>query len=141
MSAAFTESLPETPENHALLTELLAQVAAKHEMVVVDDGSARVEIPSSPRVHRLDALATAEDHLDVLTSALARARAFVGSHGDLAILAAFCGTPAMTYHSERLPAGQVEACQAASTAGRWGTLTVQRAHRFKGVRLPAKVHA
>ena len=141
LGASFTDALPDGPENRALLTELLKQVPVKHEVVVVDTVPRHIDVPQSPRLHFLDSLVTAETRLEVLTNVLAQARAFIGSHGDLAILAASCGTPAVTYHSERLPVGQLESCQSASSSAGWGTLTVQRAHRFKGVRLPAKVHA
>jgi hypothetical protein len=141
VSAAFTEALPSNPENHALLAALLAQVADKHDVVVVDALQAQVSIPASSRVHLLDSLISDGTRLEILTKVLARARAFIGSHGDLAILAAFCGTPVVTYHSERLPVGQLETFQAASASAGWGAMTVQRAHRFKGVRLPVKVHA
>jgi hypothetical protein len=139
VSVAFTESLPNTPENQRLLSELVAQVAADDEVVIVDP-PAEANVSPSGRVHLLEALAAADNRLEIQTSAIAQARAFVGSHGDLAILASFCGTPAMTYHSERLPVDQVDRLQAAASSG-WAGLTVQRAHRFKGVRLPIKAHA
>jgi hypothetical protein len=72
---------------------------------------------------------------------LSQAQAFVGSHGDLAILAAFCGTPAATYHSERLPVDELDRLQAASASGGWGAVTAQSARKFKRVRVPEGVHA
>jgi hypothetical protein len=72
--------------------------------------------------------------------ALARARAFAGPYGDLAILAAAYGTPATVYHSERLPLDQPERLQAAAAVG-WGAVTVERARRFKRVRLAEKAYA
>lgn len=118
VSTEFTPALPRKEENEHLLKEVIAQVSAKAEVVLLD---------GLPLVRQ--------------TLALARARAFFGAYGDLAILAAACGTPATVYHSERLPMGQVDCLQAASIAGEWGTVTVERARRFKRVRLPAKVHA
>jgi hypothetical protein len=70
---------------------------------------------------------------------IARARAFVGGFGDLAILAAFCGTPVTAYHSERLPVDQFERVQAAAPSG-WGTLTLERA-RVKALKQAVKAHA
>jgi len=57
------------------------------------------------------------------------------------VMASFCGTPALTYYSERLPIDQLERLEAASALAGWGTVTLQRSHRFKRVHLPRKVHA
>jgi len=118
VSAAFTPALPRSAENEQLLQEVARQVSAKAEVV-------HVETLPPPRQMQ----------------ALARARAFFGPYGDLAILAAAYGTPATVYHSERLPMDQVDRLLAASAAGGWGMVTVERARRFKRVRVPQKVHA
>jgi len=118
LSAEFTAALPLTEENDSLLKTVVAQVSAKAEVVRVDG------LPLSRQIR-----------------ALARARTFFGAYGDLAILAAAYGVPATVYHSERLPVDQVDRLQAASETGGWGTVTVERARRFKRVRLSQKVHA
>jgi hypothetical protein len=118
LSTAFTAALPDDEENQEFLQELVSHASAAGEVVNVD----RLARPEQTRV-------------------LARARAFVGPYGDLAILSAFCGTPANVYHSERLPADQIERLQAAAAAGGWGSVTVERARRFKRLQLPAKAHA
>jgi len=118
VSGAFTAALPQTDDNERLLDEIAAQVAARDEIV------------------RLDGLPLFRQ-----MQVLARARAFVGGYGDLAILAAFCGTPSTVYHSKRLPDDQVERLQAAAAAGGWAPVNVERARRFKGVRFPEGVHA
>jgi len=116
VSAAFTPALPRSADNEQLLREVARQVSAKAEMVSVD----ALPLPNQ-------------------VEALARARAFFGPYGDLAILSAAYGTPATVYHSERLPLDQVDRLQAASASGGWGTVSVERARRFKRVRLPQKV--
>lgn len=118
VSAAFTPAFPKTDANEQILQEVVRQLSAKAEVV-------RVETLPLPRQ----------------VEALARARAFFGPFGDLAILSAAYGTPATVYHSERLPLDQADRLQAASAAGGWGQVTVERARRFKRVRLPRKVHA
>lgn len=142
MSVAFSDALPHNEENEAFLSELVAEVATERDVVIVDwplpDG---VTLPASPRVHRLDTLAGAGDPLELQTRVIAEAEAFVGSHGDLAILSAFCGTPAVTYHSERLPSDRLERLQAAAASAGWAAVSVERARRFKGVRMPVKAHA
>jgi hypothetical protein len=141
VSVAFTDALPNTPENHRFLSELLGHVSLDSDVVVVDcPPPPEIAIPVSGRVHVLQTLwpdADAAVQAEVLT----RAKAFVGSHGDLAVMASFCGISALTYHSERLPVDQLERLQAASAQAGWGTVTLQRSHRFKGVHLPRKAHA
>jgi hypothetical protein len=118
VSTAFTSALPGTEENERLLHEVVRQLSAKAEVVRVET------FPLSRQVE-----------------ALARARAFFGPFGDLAILSAAYGTPAVVYHSERLPMDQVDRLQVASEAAGWGTVTVERARRFKRVRVPKRVSA
>jgi hypothetical protein len=141
VSAAFTDALPNTPDNQAFLADLVEKVSAKGEIVLVDYPAPNVPVVESGRVHVLASMATDENYRELQTSALAQAAAFVGSHGDLAMLAAFCRTPAQTYHSERLPADQLDRVRDASQRGSWAPLTIERARRFKGVRLPVKAHA
>jgi hypothetical protein len=119
---------------------MLMGVAAKDDVVLVDYPPAPVTVPASSRVHRLES-ATDDNALEIQTSVIAQASAFVGSHGALGTLAAFCGKPTLTYHSERLPVDEVDRFKAASESAGWGPLVVERARRFKGVRVPTKVHA
>jgi hypothetical protein len=140
VSLAYTDALPESPENQTLLSELLRQLAAEDEVVIVDDPvPGHVDVHASSRVRSIASLAGDLTALQLQTTVVARARAFVGGFGDLAILAAFCGRPVTAYHSERLPADQFERVQAAAPSG-WGTLTLERA-RVKGLRQPLKAHA
>jgi hypothetical protein len=118
VSTEFTAALPRTEDNERLLAAVVAQIGARSEVV------------------RLDGLPLGRQ-----TEVLARARAFLGGYGDLAILAAFCGTPSTVYHSKRLPADFVDRLQAAATLGGWAPVMIERARRFKGVRLPETVRA
>ena len=118
MSTAFTEALPESEPNREFLARLSADVLGKGDVVNLDG------LP-----------------VDAQAEAVTHARTFVGPYGDLAILAAFCGTSAVTFHSERLPADHLERLKAASEAAGWATVTAQRTHRFKEVRLPEAAHA
>jgi hypothetical protein len=118
VSAEFTPALPRNDENEGLMREIVTQVSAETTVVRVDG------LPLARQIE-----------------ACARARAFVGPYGDLAILAAAYGTPATVYHSERLPVDGPDRLQAAAAAGGWGAVSVERARRFKRVRLPQKVHA
>jgi len=135
MSVAFTEALPDTDENRQFLAALVDHVSADTEIVLVDSPPpAEIAIPRSDRVHRLETIHPNADTA-IQTQVVAGARAFVGSHGGLAVAAAFCGTPALTYHSDRIPADQMERLEAAAQAG-WARVTLERTHRFKRVHLP-----
>ncbi len=118
VSGECTPALPDTEAHRQFLAELAGHAAAAGDVVALDG------LPLADRVHALE-----------------RVSAFVGAYGDMAILAAFCGTPAITYHSERLPAGQIERLEAAAATAGWGTVTTERAKRFKRLRLPVKVRA
>jgi hypothetical protein len=140
MSVAFTEALPNTDENRQFLAALVDHVSADSDVVLVDSPPpTEIEIPPSDRVHRLETIYPGADTA-VQIQVVARARAFVGSHGGLAVAAACCGTPALTYHSDRIPVDQMERLEAAAQAG-WGRVTLERTHRFKRVHLPREAHA
>jgi hypothetical protein len=140
VSLAFTESLPQTPENEEFLNELLRQVAAEDQVVIVDSlVPSHIDVGSSSRVRPIASFEIEATPEQLQTAVIARARTFVGGFGDLAILAAFCGKPVTAYHSERLPVDQFDRVQAGRASG-WGALTVERA-RVKGLKQPVKAHA
>jgi len=140
VSLAFNAALPSNEENREFLSELIADLSAGQDVVVLDSKvPPELSLPNSARVHLLADRAT-DDVLQLQMQAVAQANAFVGSYGDLAILAAFCGTPVTAYHSERLPADHPDRVQSAAAAG-WGSVTVERARRFKGLKLPVEARA
>jgi hypothetical protein len=139
-SLAFSEALPQAPENEVFLNELLRQLAAEDEVVIVDERvPGYIDLGSSSRVRLLSSFGIEATTQQLQTAAMSRARAFVGGFGDLAILAAFCGKPVTAYHSERLPADQFERVQSAAASG-WGAVTLERA-RVKALKHAIKVHA
>jgi hypothetical protein len=138
VSTAFTEPLPNTPDNQQFLSELVAQVSAENPVVLVDcPPPADIEIPRDGNVVALQSLRPDAD-ASTQTEAMTFASAFVGSHGDLAVLASFCGTPVVSYQTERLPTDQAERLEYVAAHAGWGPVSVRRAHRFKGVQLPKK---
>jgi len=140
MSVAFTEALPDTDENRRFLSALVEHVSQDDDVVVVDRTPRRESIvPQSNRVHWLQDLYP-DANAAIQTEVVARARAFVGGHGGAAVVAAFCGTPAFTYHSDRIPVDQMERLEAAAAHAGWGRVTLQRTHRFKRVHLPREAH-
>jgi hypothetical protein len=142
VSVAFTGGLPRSEENVAFLHTLVEELAEQRDVVIVDaELPPDVALPRSSRVHRLDALAGGQVPVDLQARVLFRASAFIGGYGDVGVLAAFCGVPTVMYHSARIPEDAAERLQEAVASGGWGTVSIQRARRFKGVRLPAEARA
>ena len=123
VSRAFTTALPESEDNQRLLGGLVEQLKGKHEVVVVEDVTAREG-----------------DSFELQARVLAQAKAFFGGYGDLAVLAASCGVPVTAYHSEKVAEETVARVQAAAASG-WGRFSLERARRFKGVKVATKEHA
>lgn len=139
VSVAFSDGLPSSDENAALLQEIVEGLVAERDVVIVDASiPSNMTLPPSPRVHRLDRLADGKVPVDLQARVLLRAAAFVGGYGDTGVLAAFCGVPTVLYHSARIPDDAEERLRSAAASGEWGTVSIQRARRFKGVRLPVE---
>ena len=139
VSLAFTEALPSTAENRRALSGLLAHVAADDEVVVVDypDSGHVIEgAVTNGRVRWIAPLATDQNYVDRQTRCIAQARAFVGGFGDLAVLAAFCGVPAYTFHSEGLPPGLLDLIGVAGARGGWGRVSAEPVEQYERLRLP-----
>jgi hypothetical protein len=142
VSLTFTDALPATPENQRLLDEVVLQLAAKDNVVILDSVLASAGDAAAPgTIVRLPLLTADSEQPDVRMSVLARAHTFVGPYGDLAVMAALCGIPVLAYQSERLRHGQLERLESLAAKAGWGEVSLQRARRFKGVRLPVRVHA
>jgi hypothetical protein len=140
VSLTFTSALPKSDENAAFLADLLTQLVSEHEVVIVDGVAPDIALPASPRVQVLQVPA-GEDLRETQTRVLARAAAFVGSYGDLAVMAAFCGTTVLAYHDERMPPDHADRLAVAAASAGWGAVSLERARRFKDLHLPVKMHA
>jgi hypothetical protein len=141
VSLAFTSVLPRSEENVGFLQGMVEELAGKRDVVIVDAAPPpEVAIPSSPRVGRLDVLANGKVSPELQARVLSQASAFLGGYGDLSMLSAFCGVPTVAYHTDRLPEDGADRLVAAASGG-WGAVSIQRARRFKGIRLPAEARA
>jgi hypothetical protein len=138
VSLAPTPSLPESDANNQFLDTVVRQLAGKHDVVILD-----AEVPAGcADLSRVRALETPRrGDIGEQTRVVARARTLVGGFGDATALAAFCGTPAVAYHSEKLPTDFAERLQHAAAHHGWAPVDVQRVGRFKGVRLPREMSA
>jgi hypothetical protein len=142
VSLAYTSVLPKSEENTVFLQAMVEELAGERDVVILDRvPPPEVTIPGSPRVHRLDVLADGKVPSELQARVLSRASAFFGGYGDLSMLAAYCGVPAVAYHTDRLPEDSADRLQAAATSGEWAAVSIQRARRFKGIRFPAEAKA
>jgi len=93
----FRPSFPDTPDNRALVRDLVARVAADRAVVLLNPGLRLddhddVDVGQSG-VYRIDHALTARDNLNVQTAVIAHADAFVGTYGGLSYLGPYLGVP------------------------------------------------
>jgi hypothetical protein len=144
VSLAFTDALPSTASNRRFLKELVTQVAADDDVVIVDypDSVDVIDGPTvSRRMRSIASFANEGNYLDLQMNVIAGARAFVGGFGDLAVLAAFCHVPAYTFHSDDIPAELLNLIRSVSTRSGWSMPTTEPVEQFERLRLPARVPA
>ena len=102
----FNSSFPDTAENRAFIASTIASLAESTDVVVlntpfqVDDHQDAAFTPG-PRVHLIDDVMTPESNLDLQTTVIAGARAFVGTYGGYAYLAPLCGVSSLAFFSVR----------------------------------------
>ena len=128
-----TQGLPCAPANVQFMDTLLRQATLESDVLVID-GDVPPGCETLPRLH---VWSKACEDFATRVKVISWARALVSGFGEATILSAFCGTPAVAFHSTRLPADQSERLEQASQAG-WATVFVRRTSRFKALRLPKR---
>jgi hypothetical protein len=102
----FSECFPDTPDNRALIGEIVRSLSAETHVVLLGSGT-RVDdhhdfgMASSERVHTVDHLMTPANNLAVQTAVIAGAKAFIGTYGGYAYLAPLCGVSTVALYSRR----------------------------------------
>lgn len=96
----FRSSFPDTPQNRAFATRLVAQLAEQAPVVLLDTGlSLDDHVEFTPAVegniHRIGHLITGRNNLALQTDVMRRSRLFVGTYGGLSYIPPFCGVPAI----------------------------------------------
>jgi hypothetical protein len=122
----FRESFPETADNRALVRDVIARLAARRPVVllntgVVVDEHVDAEPDADPRVIRPLAGAAPGRNLVVQSAVLARARLFVGTYGGLAHLAPFYGVPTIAFATDPAEINPVHLGLARRTAAVYST--------------------
>jgi hypothetical protein len=97
-------ALPPTPENLQFVTNYLADLASRVDVVLLNTAQRfddHDDFPSSlrGRLHSIDHLMTPENNLAVQTEVIRGARGFVGTYGGFSYLAPLCGTNTLAFYS------------------------------------------
>jgi hypothetical protein len=97
-------ALPDTAANRALIAQVLADLTATTDVVLLNTGQ-RYDDHSDfapvvrDRLHNIEHLMTPEVNLEVQTRVISNARAFIGTYGGFSYLAPFCGTSTVALYS------------------------------------------
>ncbi len=101
----FSDCFPDTPENRAIVTSVVASVGRDRDVVLLGSGVSVDEhrdapiVRRSPRVHTVDHLVQPANNLAVQTAVIAGASAFVGTYGGFSYLAPMCGVNTVALYS------------------------------------------
>jgi hypothetical protein len=98
-------SFPDTAPNRAFVASCLSQLAAAHDVVLLNTGLRfddhdDFQLHTRGRIHTADHLMTPRTNLDVQTRIIAGARAFVGTYGGFSYLAPLVGVDALAFFSD-----------------------------------------
>ena len=101
----FNEAFPETDVNRRLVAGLLGAIAETTDVVMLNPGirldqHVDVDAARRGRIHSISHLMTPRTNLDVQTKVIARARAFVGTHGGLSYLPPLYGVKSLAFYSD-----------------------------------------
>ena len=97
-------ALPDTPANRALITQVLDDLTATTDVVLLNTGRQYDDHTDfaplrRDRLHRVDHLMPPETNLEVQTRIISGAKAFIGTYGGFSYLAPFCGTSTVAFYS------------------------------------------
>jgi hypothetical protein len=101
----FNHAFPDTPRNRRFVAELVSALAEVTAVVLLTpsaplDDHLDMEVAARDRIHRISHLMSPRTNLDVQTKLIARARAFVGTHGGLSYLPPLYGVKALSFYSD-----------------------------------------
>jgi hypothetical protein len=101
----FNECFPETPDNRAFARNVIASIAERSPVVLLNPGFSVDEhtdwLPDGrERIVTIDDHVTPATNLAVQSAVVAGARAFIGTYGGYAYLAPLYGVPALAFYSK-----------------------------------------
>ena len=101
----FNRAFPDTERNRRFVANLVNALAEESAVVLLTpsapiDDHLDAEIAPRERIHRIAHLMTPRTNLDVQAKVIARARAFVGTHGGLSYLPPLYGVKSLSFYSD-----------------------------------------
>jgi hypothetical protein len=104
----FNEVFPGTERNRRFVGDLLNVLADTSDVVLLNPGMqlddhADVSVTARGRIHDISHLMSPRTNLEVQSQVIARARAFVGTHGGLSYLPPFYGVKSLSFYSDARP--------------------------------------
>ena len=101
----FNEAFPDTEANRSFVEDLVNALAETTDVVVLNpseqlDDHRDLPVSRRARVHSAAPLMTPRTNLDVQSRIIARARAFLGTHGGLSYLPPFYGVKSLSFYSD-----------------------------------------
>ena len=97
-------ALPDSPENRAIIAEVLRELTKTTDVVLLSTGHRFDDHTEYPieirgRIHMIEHLLTPENNLEIQTRVIAGATAFVGTYGGFSYLAPLLGTDTLAFFS------------------------------------------
>ena len=104
----FNEAFPDTEANRRFAASLVASLAESTDVVLMNPAARLDDLDDVPiaqrrRIHSIADLLSPRTNLEVQSKVIARARAFVGTHGGLSYLAPLHGVRSVSFYSEARP--------------------------------------
>jgi len=104
----FNDAFPDTEANRRFVASLLHALAEHTDIVLLNPSMQLDDRPDVPaaakgRIHSIADLMSARTNLDVQSKVIAKARAFVGTHGGLSYLAPLYGVKSLSFYSDPGP--------------------------------------
>ena len=101
----FNDAFPDTESNRRFVDGLVIALAETTDVVVLNpptplDDHQDVSIARRSRVHHIGHLMSPRTNLDLQSKVIARARAFLGTHGGLSYLPPFYGVKSLSFYSD-----------------------------------------
>ena len=104
----FNDVFPDTETNRRFVASLLNALAETTDVVLLNpsmrlDDRLDVPVTARGRIHDISDLMSPRTNLDIQSKVIARARAFVGTHGGLSYLPPLYGVKSLSFYSDPRP--------------------------------------
>jgi hypothetical protein len=104
----FNDAFPDTETNRRFVAELVSAIAESTDVVLLNpstrlDDLYDVPVPQGRRIHSIAELLSPRTNLELQSKVIARARAFVGTHGGLSYLGPLYGVRSLAFYSRTRP--------------------------------------